>query len=71
LLDSAGVGGEIIECYRPLREPDELSPEEIATLPERAQRYIEKLENELQKITTESGRTAARLRKANWAKWRS
>jgi hypothetical protein len=71
LLDSAGVGGEIKGCYRPLREPDELSPEERATLPERVQRYIEKLENELQKVVTESGRTTDRLRKANWAKWRS
>jgi hypothetical protein len=71
LLDSAGVGGEIKGCYRPLREPDELSPEERATLPERVQRYIEKLENELQKVVTESGRTSDRLRKANWAKWRS
>jgi hypothetical protein len=71
LLDSAGVGGEIKERYRPLREPDELSSEERAALPERAQKYIEKLENELQKVTTESGRTADRLRKANWAKYRS
>jgi hypothetical protein len=50
LLDSAGVGSEIKERYRPLREPDELSPEERVALPERAQKYIEKLESELQKL---------------------
>lgn len=71
LLDSAGVGSEIKEHYRPLREPDELSPEERAALPERAQKYIEKLESELQKATAESGRTADRLRKANWARRRN
>jgi hypothetical protein len=71
LLDSAGVGGQIKERYRPLREPDELSPEEKAALPERVQKYIEKLESELQNVTTESRRTADHLRKANWAKWRS
>lgn len=63
LLDSAGVGGEIEKRYRPLRKPDELSPEERAALPERVRKYIEKLESELQSTTTESGRTADRLRK--------
>ena len=33
LLDSAGLGGEIRSRYRPLREPDELSPEERAPFP--------------------------------------
>jgi hypothetical protein len=71
LLDSAGVGGEIKERYRPLREPDELSPQERAALPEGVRKYIEKLESELQRTNTESGRTADRLRKANWARWRT
>jgi hypothetical protein len=71
LLDSAGVGREIKERYRPLQEPDELAPEEKAGLPDRARKYIEKLESELHKVTTESDRTADRLRKANWARRRT
>jgi hypothetical protein len=65
------IAGEIKEGYRPLREPDELSPEERAALPERVQKYIEMLESELQKVAAESGRTVDRLRKANWARWRT
>jgi hypothetical protein len=71
LLDSAGVGSEIKDRYRPLREPDELSPEERAALPERVQKYIEKLETELREVTARSDRTANRLRKANWSRWRT
>lgn len=71
LLDSAGVGGEIKGCYHPLQEPDELSPEDKAALPERVQKYIEKLEAELRNVTAKSDRAADRLRKANWARWRT
>lgn len=71
LLDSVGVGDEIRKRYQPLREPDELSPEERATLPERARKYIENLESELRRVTDEKNRVGDRLRKANWAKWRS
>lgn len=69
LLESVGVGAEIRRRYQPLREPDELSPEERASLPERALKYIEKLEGELQELEARSHRTEDRLRKANWAKW--
>lgn len=69
LLESAGVGDEIRSRYQPLREPDELSPEERASLPERALKYIEKLEGELRELEAESDRTETRLRRANWAKW--
>jgi len=69
LLESIGAGEEIRRCYQPLREPDELSPEERASLPERALKYIEKLEGELQELETQNHRTDDRLRKANWAKW--
>ena len=71
LLDSVEVGDEIRERYQPLREPDELSSEEKASLPERAHKYIEKLESELQSITDEKHRIGDRLRKANWVTWRS
>lgn len=69
LLESVGTGEEIRRRYQPLREPDELSPEERASLPERALKYIEKLEGELQELEARNYRTADRLRKANWAKW--
>lgn len=71
LLDSVGVGEEIGRRYRPLREPEELSSEERAALPERARKYIEKLESELQSVTVEKNRVGDRLRKANWARRRS
>lgn len=69
LLESIGLGEEIRQRYQPLREPDELSPEERAALPERAIKYIEKLEGEIEELEAESHRTKDRLRRANWAKW--
>jgi hypothetical protein len=69
LLESVGAGEEIRMCYQLLREPEELSPEERASLPERALKYIEKLEGELQELEARNHRTENRLRKANWAKW--
>jgi hypothetical protein len=69
LLDSAGAGDEIRRFYQPLREPDELSLEERASLPERALKYIEKLEGKLRELEARNHHTQDRLRKANWAKW--
>jgi predicted nuclease with TOPRIM domain len=69
LLDSVGTGEEIRSRYHPLREPDELNPEERASLPERALKYIEKLEGEFQELEARNGRNEDSLRKANWAKW--
>jgi hypothetical protein len=69
LLDAAGAGEEIRRLYQPQRAPDELSPEERASLPEPALRYIEKLEGELRELRARNDRTENRLRKVNWAKW--
>jgi len=69
LLESVGLGEEIRRRYEPLRAPDELSPEERAALPERALKYIEKLEGEIAELEALHHRTQDRLRKANWAKW--
>jgi hypothetical protein len=69
LLDLVGAGEEIKRWYQPLQEPDELSPEERASLPVRALKYIEKLESELQELMAQNHETENRLRKANWAKW--
>jgi Tfp pilus assembly protein PilN len=71
LLDLVGVGDEIRNRYQPLREPDELSTEERASLSERTLKYIEKLESELQQVSDEKNRIRDRLRKANWARWKS
>ena len=69
LLESVGAGEEIMKYYQPLREPDELTPEERASLPERALNYIEKLKTKVEELEARSYRTEDRLRKANWAKW--
>ncbi len=69
LLDSVGAREEIRRLYHPLREPDELSSEERASLPERALKYIEKLEGELRELEARNHQTENRLRNANWAKW--
>jgi hypothetical protein len=69
LLAAAGVGDEIRRHYLPLREPEELSPEERASLPERVLHYIEKLEGELKDHDSRNDLTENRLRKANWARW--
>jgi len=69
LLESVGLGEEIRRRYQPLREPDELSPEERASRPERGLKYIEKLEGELRELEAQSDRTENRLRKTNWARW--
>lgn len=69
LLESVGLGDEIRQLYQPLREPDELSPEERAALPERVLKYIEKLQAEIEDLEARNDRTQDRLRKANWARW--
>jgi hypothetical protein len=61
LLDSVGAGEEIRRFYQPLREPDELSSEERASLPERALKYIEKLEHELRELAARNHQTQARI----------
>ncbi len=66
LLESVGLGDEIRQRYQPLRDPEELSPEERAALPERALHYIEKLEGEVEELEARNYRTQDRLR---WAKW--
>ena len=70
LIESVGVGEEIGARYQPLREPDDLTPEERAALPERALRYVEKLEGEVRDLVAGKLRVEDRLRKANWARRR-
>ena len=70
LLDSVGAGDQIRRRYQPLRAPDELSANERASLPERALKYIEKLEHEIQELRARNYGIQNRLRKANWARWK-
>jgi hypothetical protein len=69
LLELVGLGEEIRRRYHTLRDPEQLSPEERAALPERALKYIEKLEGEIEELEARKYRTQDRLRRANWAKW--
>ena len=69
LLESVGLGDDIRRRYEPLRDQEELSPAERAVLPERALKYIEKLEGEIEELEARNHRSQDHLRKANWAKW--
>jgi hypothetical protein len=69
LLKSVGLGDDIRRRYEPLRDQEELSPAERAALPERALKYIEKLEGEIEELEARNHRSQDHLRKANWAKW--
>lgn len=69
LLESVGAGEKIRVSYQPLREPGELSPEERASLPERALKYIKRLEDRVRELEARNHTTENRLRKTNWAKW--
>jgi hypothetical protein len=69
LLQSVGRGEEIRGAYHPLVRPDELSTDEKEALPERAQRYIQKLEERLSSLEYENDKVSTKLRKANWERW--
>ena len=70
LLESVGLGDDIRRRYEPLRDQEELSPAERAVLPERALKYIEKLEGEIEELEARNlPLLQDHLRKANWAKW--
>lgn len=71
LLHSISVGAEVRKSYQALREPDELSSEEKAALPDKVRKYIETLEGELRDLMVNNNRITNRLRKANWARWRA
>lgn len=68
LVASIGVGDASLKGHRPLQDPDELTVEERAALPERVKNYLEMLENEIEGLTAKNGQVSDRLRKANWAR---
>ena len=63
LIESAGVGDVSLRKYRPLQESFLLSNEERTALPMRAQKYLEILEREVQRLTSENEKLINMLRK--------
>ena len=70
LVEAAGVGDLSLRKYRPLQESHVLTFDEIKSLPARAQKFIEVLEREIQRLTTENDRITKALRKATLARKR-
>jgi len=63
LVESAGVGDLSLRKYRPLQESYVLTFDERKTLPPKAQKFIELLEREIQRLTTENERIIHMLRR--------
>jgi hypothetical protein len=63
LVESAGGGDLSLRKYRPLQESYVLTLEERKELPTRAQKFIEVLEREIERLTTENDRLMNMLRK--------
>jgi hypothetical protein len=70
LVEAAGVGDPSLRRYRPLQESYVLNSQERQALPMRAQKYLEVLERELQRLTSENERIMNMLRKSALTKWR-
>lgn len=68
LLKQIGLGGEIERRNRPLSETGELTPAEIRALPEPAQRYIERLKQEISDLEFASDQMESRIRRTNWGR---
>jgi hypothetical protein len=68
LIESAGVADLSLRKYRPLQESYILRIDEREALPNRAQKYLEVLEREIQRLTTENERIMKLLRKAALAR---
>ena len=66
LLKQIGLGGEIERRNRPLSEAGELTPAEIRALPEPAQRFIERLKQEISDLESANDRMESRIRRTNW-----
>jgi len=71
LVESAGGGDISLKKYRPLQESYVLTFDERKTLPTRAQKFIEVLEREIQRLTSENERIMNMLRKAVVARRRN
>jgi hypothetical protein len=63
LVESAGVGDLSLRKYRPLQESYVLTFDERKALPLRAQNFIEVLEREIERLTSENDRIMNVLRK--------
>ena len=67
LVEAAGVGDLSLRKYRPLQESYVLTFDEVKALPMRAQKFIEVLEREIQRLTSDNDRIIKALRKATLA----
>jgi len=63
LVESTGAGDPSLRKYRPLQESYVLTIDERKALPVRAQKFIEVLEREIDRLTDESNRLMKLLRK--------
>lgn len=70
LLKQLGLCGEVERYIRPLSEAGELTPAEIRALPEPAQRYIERLKQEISELEAANDRMESRIRRTNWGRSR-
>lgn len=71
LVESAGGGDVSLKKYHPLQESYVLTFDERKDLPTRAQKFIEVLEREIQRLTAENERIMNMLRKAVVARRRN
>jgi hypothetical protein len=64
LVEPAGVGDLSLRKYRPLQESYVLTLDERKALPTKAQKYIDVMEREIERLTVENDRIMNMLRKA-------
>ena len=70
LLKQIELGNEVERYIRPLSEAGELTPAEIRALPEPAQKYIERLKEEISDLEAANDRMQSRIRRTNWGRSR-
>ncbi len=70
LLKQIGLGGEIERHNRLLANAGEITAFEFKALPETAQKYIERLRQEIHSLKAGNDRMANRIRRTNWGRQR-
>jgi hypothetical protein len=70
LLKQLGLGADIEHYNHPLSETGELTPAEIRSLPEAAQKYIDKLKRDIADLSAANNSMESRIRRTNWGRSR-
>ena len=70
LLKQLGLAADIEHYNHPLSETGELTPAEIRSLPEAAQKYIDKLKRDIADLSAANNRMESRIRRTNWGRSR-